>query len=827
MCLPGNTLVLTPSSEKKIASLTKGDLVLGFSLEGKLIQDKVVKVYERTTNDLFIIKTSLGIDFIGTAEHPVWTSVGWKTIDKLDYSDRIAYINKIQWNPISIHMLDLLPVEDVYIPNSKWIFNEVKKKKGLGKHRLAKILGVKHPGNIYHYKKGLKSIKISWLFKLQALLDMEKEDLYSRIDVVKSKYGNPFKVSWLTPEFMWIVGLIASDGNINSCKDARSGSLTASIRIFNTDLRILEKAKEILESMYINVKINERNNSNIYIIEFGNTLLAKLLLKCGIAWKKKTFKVFVPDFFYTLDEKLLWAYFSGIFDGDGNLTYLEDKYISSIRISTACKDFAFGLHKLLLHLGILSTITTRSIDKKVVLHGKNAHFKAKKYIVAFRKKRDLIKFRENGYITKCEIPNIKYSTYHNVNKRGNTSLPMDYVKIKEKKRVTDSIKVYNIQTKKTNTFFANNFLVHNCGRAGRPQFDNEGESLLLAKQERALSWLMERYVLRDPEAIYSKLAAKPALRRNILGLIASRVVNTVPELLSFFEKTFYGFQFEAVLLENKIREIIDLFIVWEMINPLDANETLKATSYGHRVSQLYLDPETAAALAEGLANSMSQASKKVHSIAFLDLIVGTPDMIELSFHKRDFKQTEERFKHFTPKLIKPIPDLLDIEYEFRLRDFKTVLFLYDWIREIPVEKIIVRYNIGSGDIKRIVDTATWLISATTEIAELKVREDKRYERYARKARALSERVTYGIKSDAVSLTRVRGIGRKRARVLLDHGIRDITQLTAITVPQLCKIPGFGTELATSILDAATQLIKSDSPTAVNDYTNGDIQDYIF
>ncbi|MFX0141035.1 MAG: helix-hairpin-helix domain-containing protein [Candidatus Hodarchaeota archaeon] len=346
--------------------------------------------------------------------------------------------------------------------------------------------------------------------------------------------------------------------------------------------------------------------------------------------------------------------------------------------------------------------------------------------------------------------------------------------------------------------------------------------MLLAKQERALAWLMERYILRDPEAIYSKLAAKPALRRNILGLIASKVVNTVPELLSFFEKTFYGFQFEAVLLESKIREVIDLLIIWEMINPLDANETLTATPYGRRISHLYLDPETGASLAEGLVTSITQKEKKSHSIAFLDLIVGTPDMIELSFQKRDFRKTEERLKRFTPKLIKPVPDPLGIEYEFRLRDFKTVLFLWDWIREIPIEQIILRYNIGSGDIKRIVDTATWLISAISEIAELKGREDTRYKFFAKKARSLSERVTYGIKSDAVSLTRVKGIGRKRARVLLDHGIRDITQLTAITVPQLCKIPGFGTELAKSILDAAAQV----STTAIGDYTNGDIHDYV-
>ena len=78
----------------------------------------------------------------------------------------------------------------------------------------------------------------------------------------------------------------------------------------------------------------------------------------------------------------------------------------------------------------------------------------------------------------------------------------------------------------------------------------------------------------------------------------------------------------------------------------------------------------------------------------------------------------------------------------------------------------MRYNIGSGDIRRIVETATWVVSATAEIAELLSKKDKKYRILVKATKRLSERVEYGIKSDAVSLTRVRGIGRKRARILV-------------------------------------------------------------
>ncbi|MHA1215501.1 MAG: DEAD/DEAH box helicase [Candidatus Hodarchaeales archaeon] len=343
------------------------------------------------------------------------------------------------------------------------------------------------------------------------------------------------------------------------------------------------------------------------------------------------------------------------------------------------------------------------------------------------------------------------------------------------------------------------------GRAGRPQFDKEGEAVLIAKKEETVGWLMENYILRDSEDIYSKLAAKPALRRNILGLVASTVVSSMEDLLNFFEKTFYGFQFEATMLEGMVREVIDSLIVSEFIFPLDSNERLKITPTGKRVSQLYLDPETAATILGSLQWAVRQEKPSINAIALLDVIVGTPDMISLPFYKKDWDLTEEKFKRYSSKLMRPVPKSTDdIEYEYRIRDFRTVLFLYDWIREFPVEKLILKYRIGSGDIHRIIETATWIVSAISELSQLKVHENKRYLKFVSYARSLSERVQYGIKTDAISLTKIKGIGRKRARVLLNHGIRDINKLKTLSINEIAQLPGFGTELAKNIIEQVKQ-----------------------
>jgi len=90
------------------------------------------------------------------------------------------------------------------------------------------------------------------------------------------------------------------------------------------------------------------------------------------------------------------------------------------------------------------------------------------------------------------------------------------------------------------------------------------------------------------------------------------------------------------------------------------------------------------------------------------------------------------------------------------------------------------------------------MSAISEIADLKKRQNKQYQKYAKIAHSLSERIEYGIKNDAISLTKVKGIGRKRARALLNHGIRDIYRLYEKSYSDLLQIPGFGPDLIKKI-----------------------------
>ena len=137
------------------------------------------------------------------------------------------------------------------------------------------------------------------------------------------------------------------------------------------------------------------------------------------------------------------------------------------------------------------------------------------------------------------------------------------------------------------------------GRAGRPGLDPYGEAVLLAKNAETRDELFERYVWADPEPVRSKLAAEPALRTHVLATVASGFAHTRGELLDFLGRTLYATQTDE---SGRLEAVTDDVLAYLDRNGfLERDEgSLSATSVGHTVSRLYLDPMTAAEIIDGL-----------------------------------------------------------------------------------------------------------------------------------------------------------------------------------------------------------------------------------
>jgi helicase len=299
------------------------------------------------------------------------------------------------------------------------------------------------------------------------------------------------------------------------------------------------------------------------------------------------------------------------------------------------------------------------------------------------------------------------------------------------------------------------------GRAGRPGLDPYGEALLLANGHDELDELFERYVWADPEAVQSKLAAEPALRTHVLATVASGFADSRSSLLEFLERTLYATQTdEPGRLERVTDDVVAYLVANEFLER--EGDSLAATSVGHTVSRLYLDPMSAAEIIDGL-----RGATEVSVMGLYHLVSRTPDMYDLYLRSGDRERYTMLAYEREAEFLGAMPsEFEEGRFEDWLSALKTARMLEDWASEVEEERIAERYGVGPGDVRGKVDTAEWLLGAAERLAgEL----DLGVAPAIREARV---RVKHGVGEELVDLAGVRGVGRKRARRLYDAGIED-------------------------------------------------------
>ncbi|WP_435360019.1 ATP-dependent DNA helicase [Haloarchaeobius sp. DFWS5] len=338
------------------------------------------------------------------------------------------------------------------------------------------------------------------------------------------------------------------------------------------------------------------------------------------------------------------------------------------------------------------------------------------------------------------------------------------------------------------------------GRAGRPGRDPYGEAVLLASNHDDREELFDRYVYAEPEPVRSKLAAEPAMRTHVLATIASGFARTRDELLGFLERTLYAEQStEEGRLENSADQMLDYLVRNGFVENDDGD--LSATNVGHTVSQLYLDPMSAATIIDGLRAYAKQNSKsdyqatesaagfqtysvdtsdedtgeaegdtkvpKPTALGLYQLISRTPDMYELYLKSGDREQYSEVFYERETEFLGSAPsEYEEHRWEDWLSALKTARLLEDWADEIDEARITETYEVGPGDLRGKVETAQWLLGAAERVAgELNLPGTVTVG-----VRDAKKRVEDGVREELLELVSVRGVGRKRARQLYAAGI---------------------------------------------------------
>lgn len=323
-----------------------------------------------------------------------------------------------------------------------------------------------------------------------------------------------------------------------------------------------------------------------------------------------------------------------------------------------------------------------------------------------------------------------------------------------------------------------------CGRAGRPQYDSFGEAIIVGNSNGAE--LIDYYVNGEPEPILSQLTSERALRTHVLSLISTQPAIKKNEMLDFFAETLAGSQMRKSTMKFKIQITLDYLNLEGLI--IEKGERFVATEFGKKTSMLYIDPLTAVYFRKALQKT---SKGRKHTLGFLHLITNSEDFFpKFSLRNKDYETVGTLLENNVSELIENIS-----EYDCS----RSLLAMHSWINESSEIALSDNLGIESGDMHRMTDNADWLTYSLYELAKLEKRDNLLDE-----LSVLRQRIAYGIKEELVELVKIRGIGRIRARTLYKNGIKNLHDLSEISLDNLAKIEKIGLSVAENI---KTQLKK--------------------
>ena len=228
-------------------------------------------------------------------------------------------------------------------------------------------------------------------------------------------------------------------------------------------------------------------------------------------------------------------------------------------------------------------------------------------------------------------------------------------------------------------------------------------------------------------------------------------------------------------------------------------DRIKATDFGRRVSELYIDPLTAVVLRDGL----KRGALDITEFTWLHLICHTPDMRPiLRPRRKEIDRVENYLEDHRDEISVHISEGYDyIDMENFLGEVKTAMVIEAWINEVSESDLLERYNVQPGDRYSAVTNGEWLLYATQEIAKILGLPE-----FRREISQLRTRVKHGVSKKLLPLVRLKGIGRVRAQVLYNSGFTTQSKLKRANLRQLTSLPLIGPRLTKSIKEQVGGLV---------------------
>jgi helicase len=334
-----------------------------------------------------------------------------------------------------------------------------------------------------------------------------------------------------------------------------------------------------------------------------------------------------------------------------------------------------------------------------------------------------------------------------------------------------------------------------AGRAGRPQYDDHGETVMIPPPSQSSADFLEHYAKGPPEPIESRLSDESAMRSHTLATIATASGLSKKDLDSLFGTTLLAKQAGAERVGRYTEKALGYLLSERLVE--SHGDLFYATDFGRRVSMLYIDPVTGVMFRDAIRRAEPGRN---YTAGILQAVASTPDFEpKFPLRSKDYDQAMAFMEEHAPEMLERHSTKAFSDYDRVLQDMRSVMALHGWIDEWREEQLLTRLGVEPGDMHRAVDNADWLLHALEELAKLYKTPE-----IVRQANILRRRVVSGVSEELVELTILQGVGRVRARALYTAGFKTLEDIKEAPADKLAMVEKVGTAVARKIKEQVTK-----------------------
>ena len=314
------------------------------------------------------------------------------------------------------------------------------------------------------------------------------------------------------------------------------------------------------------------------------------------------------------------------------------------------------------------------------------------------------------------------------------------------------------------------------GRAGRPQFEKTGIAIIVTDIQDNVPRVAKKYYLSGVEGITSPLLrnvekSEDVLNTKIAHLVLqhAKITGTASDAKEFLKNTLAYIQ-SPEKIETIAQEVIDSLKQQGFLTEEGPSEKALATL------EAYVSPATITHFEETLHENMTISE-------FIYAVMTSPECRE-SCNLR-----------ITPEV--DIDEMFEFAEAMGLDPFAEtdtivrLMLTNDWLNGVDEEELYEKYGVMPGDLWAFLASLEWIAWAALKYADAKMLDlGIDY--------SMLDRIEYGIPEEALELISLPMIGRKRAKKLIEAGIKTIEDFLAADSAELAKILGLRPETVEKI-----------------------------